>query len=206
MTRGPTEPVPFPPADLASRALPLLRWESGATVVRVHRKVHGPIHFSPGPGKPPLGRFDSASGRFGVLYAAQAFEGAFVETLIRNPARALISLAEIEARALSVIAIHNEIQLVDLTGPGLSRLGLNARFLSGPYDPCGAWADALHDHPSRPAGIACPSRFDPSQLCVALFARLAPHLEPATEPVSLSEMRSDVALILDRYGKALDPG
>ncbi|MDO9713706.1 RES family NAD+ phosphorylase [Paracraurococcus lichenis] len=206
MTRGPTEPAPFPPADLASRPLPLVRWESGATVVRVHRAAHGPIHFSPGPDKPPLGRFDSASGRFGVLYAAQAFEGAFVETLIRNPARALISLAEIEARALSIVAIHEEMLLVDLTGPGLSRLGLDARFLSGPYDPCGAWADALHDHPSQPAGIAYPSRFDPSQLCVALFSRLAPHLEPVTEPVPLNEMRSDVALILDRYGKALDPG
>lgn len=206
MTRGPTEPAPFPPADLASRSLPLLQWESRTTVVRVHRRIHGPIHFSPGPDKPPLGRFDSASGRFGVLYAAQAFEGAFVETLVRNPARALISLAEIEARALSIITIQGEMQLVDLTGPGLSQLGLDARFLSGPYDPCGAWADALHDHPSQPGGIVYPSRFDPSQLCVALFARLEPHLELATDPVPLSEMLPDIALTLDRYGKALDAG
>jgi hypothetical protein len=175
-------------------------------VVRIHRLVHSPVHFSPGKDKPPLGRFDSLSGRFGTLYAAQAIEGAFAETVLRNPARSLVSLAEIEARGLSVLSITTEARLVDLTGPGLSYLGLDARLLSGPYDPCGAWADAFHVHPSAPSGILYPSRFDPSQHCVALFSRLAPRIEAMTAPAPLGEILSDVAAVLDRYGKALDTG
>ncbi len=206
MTRGPLKPVSFPPAALVSRSLPLRSWRSGATIVRIHRKAFEPIHFSPGPGKPPLGRFDSASGRFGVLYAANSFESAFVETVIRNPARSLVSLAEIEARCCSTLAMGQHAHLVDLTGPGLSQLGLDARFISGRYDPCGAWADAFQAHPSRPSGILYPSRFDPSQACLALFEAPGLHLEPAGTPVPLTDMPPELALILDRYGKALDPG
>ena len=78
--------------------------------------------------------------------------------------------------------------------------------MSGGYDVCGAWADALHDHPEQPAGILYPSRFDPSERCVALFDRAAPALHPATESLPLTELLPDVAAALDRYGKALDLG
>lgn len=180
--------------------------EQGSTFCRIHRSVHGAVFFSPGPGKPPAGRFDSATGRFGVLYAALSFDCSFAEVLLRNPARQFVSLPEIEARSFAVLSLNAAIRLVDLTGPGLSRLGLDARFLSGGYDVCGAWADALHDHPERPAGILYPSRFDPSEHCFALFDRAAPHLAPATDSVPLGELLPDVAAALDRYGKALDPG
>lgn len=164
------------------------------------------MFFSPGPGKPPAGRFDSAGGRFGVLYAAVSFDCAFAEVLLRNPARRIVSLPEIEARSFALLSLRADIRLVDLSGPGLSRLGLDARFLSGGYGACGLWADTLHDHPNRPDGILYPSRFDPSERCVVLFDRAAPHLHPATESVPLVELLPDVAAALDRYGKALDPG
>lgn len=206
MSRGPVEALPTPPADLASWSLPLAGAEAGSTFCRIHRSTHGAVFFSPGPGKPPSGRFDSAAGRFGVLYAALTFQCSFAEVLLRNPARQVVSLAETQARSFAVLALDADVRLVDLTGPGLSRLGLDARFLSGGYDVCGAWADALHDHPERPAGILYPSRFDPSEHCFALFDRVAPHLHPATESVPLNEMLPDVATALDRYGKALDLG
>jgi hypothetical protein len=186
--------------------LPLATWQAGSSVVRIHRLQHGPVHFSPGAGRPPAGRYDSASGRFGVLYTALEFEGAFAETLLRHPADPLVSLSEIEARALSVLAINAEIRLVDLTGPGLSRLGLDARLLSGSYGSTRAWADAFEGHPDVPAGILYPSRFDLSRLCVAFFHRVAAHVEAASDPAPLSDMLVDVAEVLDRYGKALDPG
>jgi hypothetical protein len=201
---GPIGPAPFPPPDLASKPLPLAIWPAGSSVVRIHRRQHDPLHFSPGSGRPPAGRYDSASGRFGVLYAAQGFEGAFVETVLRHPGNPLVSLSEIEARALSALAIDAEIRLVDLTGPGLSRLGLDARLLTGPYGPSRTWADALHAHPQEPGGILYPSRFDPSQICVALFDRVSAHIAPASVPAPLGDLLPDVAGILDRYGKALD--
>jgi len=200
------EPVPLPPVDLAAFPLPLTRWERRSIVVRIHRLKYGPLHWSGGRGNPPAGRFDSANGSFGVLYAAQEFTGAFAETILRQPRQLLISLSEIEARGLSILATTADIDLVDLTGPGLSKLGLDARILSGPYDVCGAWADALYDHPAKPGGILYPSRFDPSQVCVAFFDRISSHLDAFTVPAPLSEMLSDVAEVLDRYGKALDPG
>lgn len=199
MTRGLAGPDPAPPADLAARALPIAEAGPGTALCRIHRSAHGPVHFSPGPGKPP-------AGRFGVLYAGLSFACAFAEALLRNPARKLVSVAEIEARSLALVDLRAEVRLVDLTGAGLSRLGLDARFLSGGYDTCGAWADALHGHPERPAGILYPSRFDPSERCVALFDRAAPALHPATESLPLTELLPDVAAALDGYGKALDAG
>lgn len=206
MTRGPAEPLAVPPADLASRKLPLADAERGSGFCRIHRSEHGAIFFSPGPGNPPAGRFDSATGRFGVLYAGFSFDCSFAEVLLRNPARAIVSLSEIRARSFVVFGLRASIRLVDLTGPGLSQFGLDARFLSGGYDVCGVWADALHDHPEQPAGILYPSRFDPSEHCVALFDRAAPHLDLATDSVPLRELLHDVAAALERYGKALDAG
>lgn len=206
MARGPAEPVPPPPSGLAAAPLPLARWERGRSVLRIHRLKHGPLHWSGGGGKPPAGRFDSPSGRFGVLYAAQDFAGAFAETVLRQPRQLLVSLAEIEARALSVLVIGADLALVDLTGPGLSQLGLDARMLSGPYETCGAWADALHDHPAQPDGILYPSRFDPSQPCMVFFDRAGRHLDAVTAPTPLSERLPEMAALLDRYVKALDPG
>jgi hypothetical protein len=205
VSRGPIEPVIAPPADRPGRDLPLATWARDSRVVRIHAATHAPIFFSPAPGHPPAGRFDSPAGRFRVLYAALHFEGAFAETLLRKPSLPLLSLSEIRARALTFLTITRQVRLVDLTGPGLSRLGLDARFLSGGYEACGAWADALHGHPAAPDGILHPSRLDPSQLCVALFDRIAPRLEAAGAAVPLTDMLADIAPILDRYGKALDP-
>jgi hypothetical protein len=201
VTRGPTDPTPPPPTDLDARSLPLATLAAGSRLFRIHRAAHPPLHFSRGPG-----RFDSPAGRFGVLYAASDFEGAFVETILRNPHRQLVSWAEIEARSLAVLAVRQAVTLVDLTGPGLSRLGLDARFLSGPYDPCGAWATALHDHPGQPGGILYPSRFDPSVACHAVFDRVAPMLALAEPGVPLAEQAPRIGAVLDRYGKALDVG
>lgn len=206
MTRGPQHPVPPPPAELHARPLPLTLWPAGAPICRIHRRRHAPIHLSGGPGKPPLGRWDSPSGAFGTLYAAGDVAGAFAETVLRDPALLMVALAEIESRALSILAIRAELRLVDLTGPGLSQLGLDARILSGPYGICGLWADALHAHPEAPAGLLYPSRFDPTRLCLALFDHAAPHIEAASAPTPLTEMLPEIAALLDRYGKALDPG
>lgn len=186
---------------LASLTLPLRIVAAGARLSRIHRRTLDPIYFSPGPGQPPRNRFDSASGRFGVLYAAEEFAVCFAETLLREPTVRLVNPAAMMLLAASTLELGTGVRLVDLTGPGLSRLGLDARFLAGPYEACGAWADALHDHPSRPDGLLYPSRFDPSGTCVALFDHLAPSLS-VRGSVPLADRPGEVAAVLDRYGKA----
>lgn len=183
-----------------------MRLAPGTVLYRIHPVARPALFFGPPPGSPPAGRFDSPSGRFRVLYAACDLPGAIAETLLRQPERRRVSPARVAERALARLAATLPLSLVDLAGPGLSQLGLDARLASGPYEPCGAWAEALHAHRSAPDGLLYPSRFDPSERCVALFDRAADRLAPMGESVKLLSLAAELGAVLDRYGKALDPG
>ena len=163
------------------------------------------MFHSPGPGRLPAGRFDSASGSFGVIYLAYAFEGAFVETVLRNPARRLVSMGEIAGRSLAMLVPSRPTRLVQMHGAGLQALGVDNAITTGPYGPCALWADALFAHPDGPDGIAYVSRHDPEQVCIALFSRPDLRLEAAGDSVPLTEMIAGVAAVLRRYGKGLEP-
>jgi hypothetical protein len=202
--RGPSGVPRPPPDDAASLPLPIREFPGGAIFNRVHRTQHAAIFFSPGKGKPPAGRFDSATGRLGVLYGAETFAGAFIETVLRNPARRLVGMAEIESRSVTVIRTSRTMRFVDLRGDGLQQPGLDASISTGPYENCGLWSDALFQHPARPDGILYPSRHDPGHTCIALFERLRLGLTLASDSVRLTRMLSDIGELLRRYGKALD--
>lgn len=199
---GPDGAAPTPPDWLHDRPLPLCPWPATRVLNRIHRLVHGPVFFGPGPGQPPANRFDPTSGRFGVLYAAAAFEAALIETLLRNPARLMVSAQAIRLRAHSRLCASRDLRLVDATGAGLSKIGTDARLCTGPYAPCGAWADALWDHPDAPDGLLYPSRHDPHYHCVALFQRPGLTLT-ALETRPLPRLQAQVAEVLDRHGKSL---
>ena len=201
--RGPAGSAPLPPPWLATASLPLLELAAGSTLVRVHRLGFGPAFFSPGPGQPAIGRFDSPSGSFGVLYMAQSLEGAFAETVLRNPHRRLIDPVEISSRAVSVLAVSRTIQLVEMRGRGLQSLETDNAVSTGPYGPCGVWADALFSHKDQPDGIAYASRHDPDQVCIALFSRVDIRLEIVSGPTPLADMAAEVADLLRRYDKGL---
>jgi RES domain-containing protein len=202
--RGPTGTARPPPDRLHATRLPLTILPASSTLVRIHHSNRSPIFFSPGADKPPLGRFDSAAGLFGVLYAAMDFDGAFAETLLRNPERHIVGAAEIAARSIAVLAVSRALRLVPLHGPALSGLGLDNAITTGPYEPCGLWADALFIHPDSPDGIIYPSRHDPEKSCVALFSRPDMSITLASDSVKLSDIIADVARSLRRYGKGLD--
>lgn len=201
---GPTGAAQPPPPWLPSIKLPLTVHEAGSPLVRVHRTALAPIHFSPGDGRAPAGRFDSAAGRFGVLYLALSLEGAFVETVLRNPERRLVDLQDIAARSMTLLAASRGLRLVQMRGAGLQALGVDNAVTTGPYGPCGLWADALFAHPDRPDGIAYASRHDPDQVCVALFSRPDLALGAAGASLPLAAMLAEVAAILRRYRKGLD--
>jgi len=201
--RGPTGVAPPPPSWLNTVRLPIQELPANSSFTRVHRSAFPPIFFSPGPGGSPAGRFDSASGAFGVLYLAFTFEGAFAETVLRTPGRRLIGFAEIADRSLSVLGVTRAIRLVEMRGAGLQALGLDNAITTGPYEPCGLWADALFVHPDLPDGIAYASRHDPDQTCVALFCRPDINLEIASDPVPLTSILPSVADVLRRYSKGL---
>jgi hypothetical protein len=194
----------IPPDWLPQARLPLTTLPASDRLVRIHRLGKTPIFFSPGERQPPAGRFDSASGRFGVIYMAQNFDGAFAETPPRNPARRLVAAAELAARACTLLAPSRDLRLVRPHGAGLQALGLDNAITTGPYEPCGMWSDALFDHTDRPDGIAYASHHDPDQLCMAMFSRPDIIWTPDGPSVALSDRPRDVAAALRRYGKGLE--
>jgi hypothetical protein len=203
--RGPKGVAPLPPAWLADRLLPIDVVDAGTVLHRVHRCDFALVFFGPGVGQPPTWRFDSATGRFGVMYAGRTLVGALTETLLRNPQRLMISATDIELRAATALTCRRPLRFVRLHGDGLPLVGTDNAISTGPYEPCGAWADALWDHRDSPDGIAYQSRHNSGEICLAVFERgdMIFEAEPA---VPLREMLAQVAKVLDAYGKSISLG
>jgi hypothetical protein len=175
---------------------------AGTPLHRVHGLARGTIFFGPGAGSPPTYRFDSLIGAFGVLYVGFSLTGAVVETLLRNPARKMVSFPAIAGRASCELHSTRELRLVRLHGSGLQQVGCDNAISTGPYDACGAWADALWAHREAPDGIAFQSRHDPSAICIALFER--PDLGLVASPSKrLTDQLSTIADLLSAYGKSV---
>ena len=200
--RGPTGAAPLPPADMSARDLPIRVVAAGEPLYRVHSSRRDPIFFGPGAGNPPTYRFDSLSGRFGVFYVAPGPDAAMIETLLRQPQRLTVDYSEIQERSLTKLRAGRDLRLVSAMANDLSRLGTTAALSTGPYDPCGAWSDALFDHPAVPDGILFCSRHNPNEPCIALFERADFALViSSTKP--LSTMLQEVGVLLDHHGKSL---
>jgi hypothetical protein len=170
----------------------------------LHRIHRASVLFGPSPDGPPTYRFDSASGRFGGLYVGLSRAGAVAETLLRTPQRLMVATSEIAERAATELACCRNLRIVALYGSGLQAVGTDNAISTGPDGPCGLWSDALWDHPDQPDGVAYQSRHDPSELCLALFARSDLTLTiSSTRP--LTAMLHEIAALLDRYDKSLSP-
>lgn len=203
--RGPDGAAPLPPNWLAEKSLPIDIVETGTILHRVHRRDLAPVFFGPGEGQPPTYRFDSATGRFGVMYVGQTLAGALAETLLRNPQRLMISAGDIELRAASALTCRRALRLVRLFGEGLPLVGTDNAISTGPYEPCGQWADALWDHRDAPDGIAYQSRHNSAEICFAVFRRDDLVFDSAST-LPLSAMLAEIAKVLDSYGKSINLG
>jgi hypothetical protein len=134
---------------------------------RIYRETHKtPMFF----GKTLDYRFDSASGDCGVLYAAPALEGAFVETFMQELGRTSVSMKELHERPVALIHTKRALRFIDLCAQGgQMRLGLDGRICTGSYTVAQTWSDALRSHPAKPDGILFPSRHELSLPSCAIF-------------------------------------
>lgn len=202
---GPTGAAPPPPDWLGRVTLTIDVIEAGTALYRVHRQALDPIFFGPGAGVAPTYRFDSATGRFGVLYLGRTLAGAVAETLLRNPQRLMVPYSEIVERVMTELTCRRPLRVVRLYGDGLQAVGTDNAISTGPYEPCGLWSDALWDHSDAPDGVAYQSRHDSTEICLAIFQRDDLIFEPQP-PVPLREMLHVIASLLDDRGKSIMMG
>jgi len=202
--RGPSGAAPLPPAWLPTKPLPVDVLPSGTILHRIHRSTLHPVFFGPRNGNPPVNRFDSGSGRFGVLYLGLSRAGALAETILRNPQRLMVAASDIFSRSATELSVQRDLRIVRMHGAGLQTLGTDNAVSTGPYEPCGQWTDALWDHPDKPEGLAYQSRHDPNEICIALFERSdLPIIVHQT--IALTAMPKTIAAMVDRYGKSISP-
>jgi len=183
-------------------SLPLKPFSAGAAWTRIHKNTLDPAFFGPPAGSPPVNRFDAPAGEYHVLYVGLSFSAAFVETMIRLPQLPYLERSALEERSASVLKNSLDLQLIDLRGGGLSRIGADNRLTTGSYFIAGQWALKLWEHPSNADGILYRSRQDPKLVCAALFDR--PHARFAVESTEpLPALTSHWVPILRAHGKGI---
>ena len=192
--------LPLPPADLASRSLPLRRIQE--SLFRIHHFTMKWAYF----GKNGDGRFDDPLKRYGVLYAALRPEAAFAEVFLRDLSLMLVLESDLQDRCLSEI-ICKPINCVDLTGSGLRRLSCDNRVSTErPYLTTGYWSRAIFEHPQRADGIIYLSRHNPQFRCVALFERGGSRLRlKLTQGLLSGSCRAWTIRQIRRYKLAIQP-
>jgi hypothetical protein len=116
----------------------------------------------------------------------------------------MVSMTEITTRAISELSCIRPLRIVRMHGTGLQALGTDNAVSTGPYEPCGLWADALWDHADQPDGLAYQSRHDSSEICLALFERSDMAFD-RKGMLPLSGILKEIAAILEVYGKSLSP-
>lgn len=138
------------------------------------------MHF----GKDATNRYDDPGQSFGVLYLGFELSTALMESVFHKHrwhqrTRRTISRTEVGRRMVRAIGVSNDLQLADLTAPGVaaSRFGLNLSQLSSRrYVHTQRISTTVHaavDASGRPRfdGLVYPSRNNPPAASIALFDR-----------------------------------
>lgn len=190
---------PLPPQDFQQRILPVT--ECQVTWYRLNPSRHpSALYFD----RSGIGRFDGFQQSYGMLYVAETVNGAFIESFGRSHGAKGVAEADLRNRNLFEIQSDRELQLVDLWGSGLVKIGADARITSGSdYPRSRNWAEAIYLHPQKVDGIRYYSRHDNSQLCCGLFDRSSDYLKDRNKGNLVDDNSSLLANILEHYDYAL---
>ncbi len=192
--------LPPPPERLARIHLPVT--EQAGPWFRTHSLDRSPYHY----GRAIRYRFDDPLGEFGVLYVAADRHGAFIETFGQLAVRPgnlprPVTSQEMARKPLSEFRSERPLRLVDLTGPGLARLGADARLFAGDHGQARQWSRAFYSHPDRVDGIYYPVRHDPSRVAAAVFNESVSWTDLSRQ--TWMSLGTGLGEILDDYGFAL---
>lgn len=184
-----------------------MRHTTTQTCYRSHPLGRSPIYAPPDSNyrfnAPEADRL--AGTAFGVLYVAKSSRGAYIETVPTTGG--LLSESWCKTRAMARLSV-DPLRVVDLTGPGLAHLGIDATLTSA-FHPITGYAASqdlaktIHDSTDADA-IMYRARHDPSEVSLAIFDRSVSkvhHLESWT----WTDRPADLVAWLRRYGHDLAP-
>lgn len=189
-----------PPADFAQRRLRLVKVPE--MLMRISRAGYqDPLFWS----RLGRNRFDLPDGRYGLLYTAQDLETCVVEVFgDRWLKQRILSVTALPNFEVLTLAVRRELQVADLTGPALNRLGTDSNlFASNDYAATQEWSRQLMIHPQARDGIRYHSRKNPRKYNYAIYdtAQAKESLQ-VLKRCLLSEF-PELYTILDNYEVAL---
>jgi hypothetical protein len=173
MTDPPGEhPLPHP--ELNSQTPLIFTLTPGDFLYRHHQSIHNPIYF----GTTGRYRFDdpncATGATFGMLYVGADPHCCFIESCGSTTGVPAVSGDYLASHEIAKLQLAEELRLVDLASSGgLTRVGADARLLSGSYKIAQQWSAALRLHPSKPDGIRYLARHDPTRVAYAIYTRPA---------------------------------
>lgn len=147
-----------------------------------------------------------AKHRFGVYYVAETFEGAFIETRVRdaknyNPGVLLMSKAELGRFVHVEITVREDLDVVDLRGGNPIAMGIPTDAIRARAHAHGQKLSlALYRHTDRPDGICYPSRLNLDDN-MAIYDRALHKLSAG--PRRPLDQCDELAAVLDRYRIAI---
>lgn len=189
---------PDPPADFQSRILPVVM--STGPFFRLNSIRHPSALYFDRSGE---GRFDGQGQGFGILYVGEDEYVPFIESFGRVHGKQIVEERILKQRYLARFDADRLLQLVDLTGSGLVKIGADARLTSGSYEIARRWAKAIFEHPQGVDGVKYFSRLDNTRACFGLFDRISSHLQETNLGTLLDNHATLLAQILDHYGYGL---
>jgi hypothetical protein len=187
----------------SSQPLPMKTIKSNKALFRSASNRFDPVFFDK---TPTRSRFNDPEGRYGVLYVAEALEGAYIETVQNHIPARVIPRTDLEGRVMARLRFPRPLRVVDLTGAGLARLGLDNRVSTMGHAEARLLSRQFFDHEQKPDGVRYRSKHDPEQISLAIFDRpdlLTPALLETwrwTDPERLELLLS----WLERYDHGVD--
>ena len=155
-----------PPETIHQSRLPIKK--TPIELIRISEARHpNPVYWSKLGGN----RFDSPGAPLGVFYTGEDFETALIEVFgDRWLGTKILNRTDLQPYLVHTIELNNPWEVVNLTGKGLSKAGVDANLcVSYDYATTQKWAIAFMEHPQKPQGIVYHSRHNPRKLNYALF-------------------------------------
>jgi len=178
----PSAPLPLsskvpPPPDLASLGS-LTVWKAHVPIHRIHPDAYGAAQFNPSLGNARFSPIRSTAGTWvPTLYGATSFDGAAMETVYHDiphvPGLKTFSKMKFDNKSYSVLDPQVDLKLLDLTGLGLRRTGVQPKDLidteKDTYPQTRQWAEVCHAQCPTSQGMVWVSRQHNTTLAIVLF-------------------------------------